>query len=196
MPKVTEEYRENRRDEIASAAMRAFHRRGFQATSMADIIAESGLSAGAIYNHFKSKSDIVLSVATRVIGARLGEVEALARDKPMPPPAHLIRVLMAGMFRDLGQPGLLVQIWGEAVTDPAIRELATTVMGRLRGFYIDYITAWHVEQGVEAETATALAREQVPAFLGAAQGYILQSALFDDFDGEAYLTSIERYLPR
>ena len=56
MPKVSEEYRTARRSEIARAALRCFARKGFDATSMADIIAESGLSAGAIYGHYKSKN--------------------------------------------------------------------------------------------------------------------------------------------
>ena len=36
-----------------------FARKGFQATSMADIIAESGLSAGGIYGLYKSKEDLI-----------------------------------------------------------------------------------------------------------------------------------------
>ncbi|WP_456846025.1 TetR/AcrR family transcriptional regulator, partial [Cellulomonas sp. P5_C6] len=75
MPKVTEEYRVARRDEIADAALRAFRRKGFQATSMAEIIAESGLSAGAIYGHYPSKSAIVVDVASRVIGVRVRDIE-------------------------------------------------------------------------------------------------------------------------
>ena len=77
MPKVTDEYRIAKREEIADAALRAFRRKGFQGASMADIIAESGLSAGAIYGHFASKGDIILDVATRVVGARVDDVQQL-----------------------------------------------------------------------------------------------------------------------
>ena len=63
MPKVTEEHRLAKHDEILDAALRAFSRKGFQATSMAEIIAESGMSAGAIYRYFASKADIVRGVA-------------------------------------------------------------------------------------------------------------------------------------
>jgi hypothetical protein len=44
--------------------------------------------------------------------------------------------------------------------------------------------------------ADALGEEQTGIFVGSAQGYILQSALMKDFDSEAYLASIEKYLPR
>jgi AcrR family transcriptional regulator len=196
MPKVTEEYRTAKRAEIADAAMRAFQRRGFQAASMADIITESGLSAGAIYGHFRSKSEIVIEVATRVVGSRIGEVEHLAASDPMPPPASLVRILMQGMLRDVGSPGLLVQLWGEAVTEPEVRRLAMGVFARLRETYGAYISLWQQrEHGLPAAEADTLADEQVAIFIGSAQGFILQSALVPDFDREAYLTSIEKYLP-
>ena len=198
MPRVTEEYRASKREEIADAAMRAFHRKGFQATSMADIIAESGLSAGAIYGHFKSKNEIILEVATKVIGARLGEMEEFATRVPLPPPALLVRLLMGGMMHDMGgRPAMLVQVWGESMTDPSVHELANNVMSRLRAVYTDYIALWHERQnGLSPADAHALAADQVVLFLASAQGFIIQSALFDDFDSEAFLTSIEKYLPR
>ena len=196
MPKVTEEYRSAKRDEIAHAAMVAFHRKGFHGTSMADIIAESGLSAGAIYGHYRSKSELVFEVAQRVVGDRQDEVDAFAERVPMPPPAQVVRVLIDGMTHALGGTGMLVQLWGEAVTDPEVRELATTVLGRLREVYSGYIALWHErEHGLSKADAQAVATAQFPLFVAAAQGYIVQSALLSDFDAEAYLTSIEKYLP-
>jgi AcrR family transcriptional regulator len=197
MPKVSDAYRAAKRDEIVQAAIVAFQRKGFRAASMADIIAASGLSAGAIYGHFASKSEIVIAVASRVVGARIGEVEEFRSMDPLPPPASLVRALMHGMLRDMGSSALLVQLWGEAVTDPAIRELATGVLARLQATYAGYISLWQQrEHGLSAEEADAVADGQVALFVGAAQGYILQSALVDDFDGERYLTNIEQNLPR
>jgi AcrR family transcriptional regulator len=196
MPKVSEEYRSAKRDEIAKAAMIAFHRKGFQATSMADIIAESGLSAGAIYGHFRSKSELIMDVAQRVVGQRIGEVDALAAQTPMPAPAQLVRVLIAGLVHDMGSTSMLVQLWGEAVTEPDVRNLATGVIARLRDLYSGYISLWHQRQhGLSAAEGDAIGAEQYALFVSAAQGYILQSALLPDFDAEKYLASIEKYLP-
>ena len=197
MPKVTEEYREGKRDEIVQAAMRAFHRKGFQGASMADIIAESGLSAGAIYGHFPSKADIILAVAQRVIGARTVEMETLAATVPMPPPAALVRVIMSGMLHDVGRPAMIVQLWGQGVTEPEVLAMAVGVMGQLKAVYADYISLWHQRQhGVAKAEADAIGESQVALFLASAQGFILQSALFEDFDREGYLATIEQHLPR
>jgi AcrR family transcriptional regulator len=197
MPKVSETYREAKRDEIVQAAMRAFHRKGFQGASMADIIAESGLSAGAIYGHFPGKADIILAVAERVVGARVIEVETLAATTPMPPPAALVRVVMNGMMNDVGRPAMIVQLWGQGVTEPALLGMSVRVMGQLRAVYADYISLWHQRQhGRPKAEADAIGEAQVALFLASAQGFIVQSALFDDFDRDRYLTSIEEYLPR
>src|SRR5512141_1828028 len=59
MPKVTEEYADTRRRQIIDAAYRCFARKGFHQTTMRDIYAETGLSAGAVYNYFKSKEEII-----------------------------------------------------------------------------------------------------------------------------------------
>lgn len=197
MPRVTEQYRAARRDEILSAAMRAFRRGGFHATSMADIILESGLSAGAIYGHFEGKHAIIHAVALQVIGARVGDLEqGMARD-PMPPPPGLIRVLTDGLVRDVGNASLLVQLWGEAVADDAIRELVHGVFARLEGAWHAYLARWlEREHGASPADAAATAATQLPLYLAAAQGFILQSALMPRFDRETYLSSVEAHLPR
>src|SRR3954470_18901979 len=59
MPRVSEEHLERRRRQILDAARRCFVRKGVHETSMQDIFAESGLSAGAVYRYFKSKNEIV-----------------------------------------------------------------------------------------------------------------------------------------
>ncbi|WP_421740417.1 TetR/AcrR family transcriptional regulator [Cellulomonas sp.] len=197
MPKVTEEYRSARRDEIADAALRAFRRKGFQATSMAEIIAESGMSAGAIYGHYPSKSAIILDVATRVVGSRILDVERLAQTGPLAPPPTLPRVLIDGMLRAIGDPAIMLQLWGEGITDPEVRTIAWNVIERLRDALSAYISLWHQRtHGTPADEADVLAAEQVVLLISAVQGYVVQASLVPDFDAEAYLASVEKYLPR
>ena len=197
MPKVTEEYRAARRDEIIRAALAAFRRKGFQAASMADIIAESGLSAGAIYGHFKGKSDIVLEVASRVVGERVGDVRRLSDADELVPPSALLRVLAEGMRRDLGDPTIIVQIWGEAITDPQLMALALRTFERLHAAIRGYVGLWHERvHAASPEDAAAIADRQVPLFISAVQGYLLQRAIMPGFDGDAYFDTLDAYLPR
>ncbi len=197
MPKVSDEYRAARRDEIVDAALAAFRRKGFQAASMADIIAESGLSAGAIYGHFTGKSEIVLAVATRVIGHRLEDMQRVRTAEQLVPPSTLMRMLVDGMARELIEPSIVVQIWGEAITEPELMELARGAFLQLRGAITAYLTTWHErEHGLSPVDAAALATRQAPLFIGTVQGYLLQRALAPDFDGDAYFALVEEYLPQ
>ncbi len=143
MPKVTEEYRTARREEIAAAALRAFRRKGFQAASMADIIAESGLSAGAIYGHYKSKSDIILDVARRVVGERVVDIQRVTESDRLIPPPVLLRTLVEAMTQELGDPTIVVQLWGEAAVDPRLHELALEVFTRLQAVLGHYLSVWY-----------------------------------------------------
>ncbi len=59
MPKLSQSEMDARRREIIAAAGRCFARKGIQATTMREIFAEAGMSAGAVYNYFKTKDDLI-----------------------------------------------------------------------------------------------------------------------------------------
>jgi len=50
---------ERRKFALAQAAIRAFNRHGFHATSMDKIAAELGLTKGTLYHYYKSKTDLL-----------------------------------------------------------------------------------------------------------------------------------------
>src|SRR6478736_8387639 len=94
MPKVTDAHRESRREQILVAAWKCFSRNGFHSTSMADVIAEAGLSAGAVYLYFRSKDDIIVAVATQVFGGIEGRLLQFADHRPPPSPAEIAAFLI------------------------------------------------------------------------------------------------------
>lgn len=55
----------SRRDELIDAAMRVFYRHGFHASSLDDILKEGGISRMTLYNHFKSKDELILAAMRR-----------------------------------------------------------------------------------------------------------------------------------
>ncbi|TDL75921.1 TetR/AcrR family transcriptional regulator [Peribacillus frigoritolerans] len=61
-PIVSNEYKEKKKRHILESALKAFGEKGFQLATIDDIVAESGLSKGAIYNYFKSKEEIYLQL--------------------------------------------------------------------------------------------------------------------------------------
>ena len=63
MPKISLAQEQQRRAQILAAAMTCFARQGYHATSMDDVVRESGLSVGAIYSYFASKEDLFLALS-------------------------------------------------------------------------------------------------------------------------------------
>ncbi|MGO4534355.1 TetR/AcrR family transcriptional regulator [Leifsonia sp. 2MCAF36] len=193
MPKVTEEHRTARRRQITDAALRCFARTGFQQTSMADIIAESGLSAGAIYGHYKSKEDLVEATVTDVLDARFVDLAEARRRDPQPSPAQLVGLLVHGLTAQIGDLQLLLQVWGQVPINPALARLAAHIGTRIRTMLGDYLAEWyHRYRGLDVESARRAADDDVALYVGIVQGYVVQTVLFDDFDGEHYLAAVER----
>lgn len=58
------------RDKIVDAAYQEIYRHGFQAASLSNILAKTGLTKGALYHHFPTKNDLGFAVIEEVIRAR------------------------------------------------------------------------------------------------------------------------------
>lgn len=189
MPKVSDEHRAARRGAIIDAAMRVFLRNGYSRTSMADIITESGLSAGAIYGYFDGKQALVHAVAERVLGARIAEVRELS-GMDAPHPSTVMRAVLEGV-RNEPFSGVVVQLWAEAAADDHLRAGLTRVFSELRATLVSVVTAWgeaHPEvipSGVEDWS-----RRVGMVIAGLGPGFLLFRSLLEDFDEEAYLSGI------
>lgn len=62
------------RERILDAAFAEIHRYGFQAASIASILAKTDLTKGALYHHFPAKQDLGLAVIDEVVRGRLTEI--------------------------------------------------------------------------------------------------------------------------
>lgn len=196
MPRVSEQHRASRRDQITDAALACFLEKGFQRTSMADIIAASGLSAGAIYLHFASKQDIALAAGRRVLDRRRTELDALTEAGAELDPIGLLRVMTAGLAADFADTRILVQLWGEATVDPALQALVGEIFAALRAPFMRYLGAWATaHRGLTPEDAAAWALRVLPAMLALGQGFVIQKALLPRFDGDVYFAAVAELLP-
>jgi len=65
MPKISEERRIARREQILAGARRAFAEHGYEGATVARLEKATGMSRGAIFNYFPSKEDLFLELAWR-----------------------------------------------------------------------------------------------------------------------------------
>lgn len=195
MPKVTDEYRQARRDEIIEVAIGCFLTRGYGHTSIADLVAASGLSAGAIYGNFPGgRDEIFVAAATRILDSRRLDLEMARREGPLSP-ADIMTTLITGIRSEAIGP-ILPQLWGEAVVQPDILVLVTGVFAQLRSTIHDAVADWaHAHPDRIDGDPDEWAHRVTPVILSTAPGYILQQAVMPDFDGDAYLAALREVLP-
>jgi AcrR family transcriptional regulator len=62
MTGLRERQKAGRREDILDAASLLFRRDGFAETSIEEIAARAGLSAGTVYNYFGAKGDLLLAL--------------------------------------------------------------------------------------------------------------------------------------
>ena len=65
MPKITEERRTERREQILAEARRCFAEHGYEGATVVRLEEATGLSRGAIFNYFPSKEEIFHELAWR-----------------------------------------------------------------------------------------------------------------------------------
>ncbi len=53
----------NRKNEFLMAALELFYKKGYENTTIKDIIEELGVSKGAFYHYFESKEDVIVAIA-------------------------------------------------------------------------------------------------------------------------------------
>ena len=98
MPKISDERKTERREQILEGARRCFAENGYEGATVAKLEREIGLSRGAIFNYFPSKEDLFVELAVRD-NARISEIwineglDAVVREVVELDPAWLSVVL-------------------------------------------------------------------------------------------------------
>ena len=124
MPKVEQSYLDARRQQIVDAARTRFASQGFARTSLADIVAESGLSNGAIYRYFTSKDEIVAAICAQSSQGFPTELTA--------PAIHDFLEHTRALALDENHARLVAQIFAEAAISPSLQALVQRQLSDLR----------------------------------------------------------------
>lgn len=195
MPKVSQEHRDARREQILAAAKRCFLRDGFQATSMQDLFAESQLSSGSFYRYFTSKEDVILAIAEENLGAVTSLIHDLVADRHDEGlGAALGSVLTTVVVRNredqLGAMAVLV--WSEALRSPRLRERFTDLLGRIREDLTELVAQQQSAGTLPGDVDTAALAKLLVAIV---PGAILQLALFGERDLDGVATAARAVWP-
>jgi len=141
----------DRRDDILEAAERCFVRSGFHQTSMQEICAEAGMSAGNLYRYFPSKESIIAGIAER-------DRAEVGQDFAQADLSKGLFAVLEGMarhhftVRSIEQVKLCTEVMSEARRNPEIARISAAFDADVRKWLTDMFKA-AAEQGDIAKEA-------------------------------------------
>lgn len=189
---MSQQYLDARRQQILDAAWRCFGRNGFHRTSMQDIFTESGLSAGAVYRYFRSKTELINSIGDSVLTPVTSKFEEMLAEEPPPPMAQVIdRVIRDLVGEDANDDAnrLMVQLWAETLRDDDLAGHFRGTYTMLRGYFVDAARrATRDDPHADPDSVGKAAFSFIP-------GLILQGALLQDPAVDDYLAGVAGLLP-
>jgi AcrR family transcriptional regulator len=191
MPRVTDDHLAARRQQILAAAQTCFRRNGFHSTSMQDVIAEAGLSVGAVYRYFKSKDELITSIAESVLDGADRIFEDLGAQDPPEPLLDTMARALSFVDAQTGPEGifpLALQVWAEAQRDPILADFVAEKYTIMRQHFVA-VAARARDTGELPPDANVAAIGAV--LFGMLPGYALQRILAAGPDQDAYLQGVK-----
>ena len=199
MPRITDERREARREQVLEAARACLQEHGLEAVSMEMIIARSGLSTGAVYGYFKGKDEIISAVVTDGTAAMGRQLAPVLKD-PEPPPLPEFMEQLLRTIADFGQDKhdgidrLLVSLhgWSHSQSDPGLKAATRAAYRSQRELLADTVRRWQAagtfDPGADPEGVAQLLQSII-------LGFVAQRALAGDADVQAHTSALEALTP-
>jgi len=158
------------RELVLDAAERVMAEDGFEAATLARVVAESGVAETSIYHYYGSKDGILLAVMER--GAERFFADLPAPDRRAGRPAeHLSRVVATAAATLENHPNFLRLLNVFAIQPPqTANDQVTAVVGRVRAMALEQLRkqiAIAFDDDPQRATTDQLARFALAAFDGA-----------------------------
>ena len=104
---------QNRRAEIIEIAAKLFKIKGFTATTMRDIAEQVGMEAASMYNHIKSKDEILQAICFKISNEYISQLNAIENQikSPVEKIKELIRLHVRIIITDIDSISVANNEW-------------------------------------------------------------------------------------
>lgn len=134
------------RDKILRAAAKLFVQKGYDATTMQDIVRAARTSIGNVYFYFENKEALAWLLLEEAVTSAWAWTDEAIADVP-PGPARLAVMVMANATNLLGANAGLTQILLLGATTKSLRErVAARFAARIRVYIVDNVPSVPVER--------------------------------------------------
>ncbi len=176
--------RAERREQIMQAAIACFARKGYHLTTMDDIVAESGLSKGSLYWHFKNKKDLFVTIMKWYFERMAAELVPVIEQ--IPSVVDRLKMMVAAFAEMAASDDPLLSVFIDFYAQTRYDEDIRRETYKIMETYITLI-AQNIRQGIDAGELRPLdARQVAVAMMAAFDGlFLYQMLLGDAFDWRA-----------
>jgi len=159
---MTQQRGEETRSHILDVAGELFAERGYDATSVADICAQAGVTKGAFYHHFESKQAVFLELRDRWLSPLEAQLK-LARDpnETLPQLLQHVADMASAMFAEAGEDRrqkVFLELLSAARQDPTILPAMLAPLHCYREWFEQLISAG-IKEGTLRKVDRALAAQ-------------------------------------
>jgi AcrR family transcriptional regulator len=168
VPRRSDEFKADRREELVAAAARCFVRDGYDRTTMRQIAAEAGLSTGAIYTYFQTKATLLDAVCQHAAATRQAAARAALATAPPAGDDRVVAAYTAALSPFLALPAEELRqrersdllLWYEATRDPevaaSVRQLIASWRGMVLHLLYEERAAGRLRDDLDLQALTAL----------------------------------------
>jgi AcrR family transcriptional regulator len=191
MPKISEATRLNRRNHVLISAWKCFTRQGFHATSMDDVISETGMSSSSVYRYFRSKDELIDAAAEESLSRSYLMLTEMAGRDPLPGPAETLQAMLGAVReRQQGEYDLTkisMTAWAEALRRPAMRDFAYHFYAKVTGVFTALAQRWKSAGMLPADADAAAVAS---LFVSLMPGLIVLGHLYESPSANTLATGI------
>ena len=180
MPKISARARrtltEERRKQILTAASHVFAEKGFERATISDIAHQAGIAEGSIYNYFKNKGDLLVSIPRALVEIPIESVQAIMKTNLTAnsiPPEEMLTLIAQNVITVFHQNAPLFRIlistlptMKQSMREKYFNQVVSYAIGTLECYFGEQIKQGVFRQDLDSQV---LAR----AFIGMFFPYIL-----------------------
>ncbi len=180
------------RSHLLQAALACFARSGYDATGVAEICAQAGVSKGAFYHHFPSKQALFLELLDDWLSSLDQRFEAVQVEAASVPQVlnGMAQAAREAFIDARGQMPLFLEFYRQATHDPLLHERTIAPFLRYQNTFASLIRRGIAEGSLRPVEPVSAAR----TLLALAVGLLVQAALQPSDDPVLAQESIQHLL--
>lgn len=165
---------EERKNEILDTAEMLFYTKGYNKTTINDILQEIGIAKGTFYYYFKSKEEVMDAIIMRIVAADVASAKGIAASSELPTLVKLFHILMVQKPKHGDRKEqLLEQLHQVGNAEMHQKSLVQTII------HLTPVLTAVIEQGIEEHIFQTEFPKETVEFLIVSSTFLFDEGLFE-----------------